>query len=141
LRNAASVEAAQMRPGQRYVRGLFAGGTFCYQSQAVFHDAGLVVYSNSPLAGMHALEDPRKSREHSLVDMGAEVFVEGRPHPMIDATLRRQRLQQEGADPSVAVILLDFILGAVSSDDPVGDLLPALRGVQNDARRRGDHLC
>ena len=124
VRKKAADEVARMKQGQRHVRGLFAGGTFCYQSQAIFHDAGLAVYSNAPLAGMRALDNPRESRGHSLVDMGAEVFVEGRPHPMIDATLRRQRLQQEGADPSVAVILLDFILGAVSSDDPVGDLLP-----------------
>ena len=73
--------------------------------------------------------------------MGAEVFVEGRPHPMIDATLRRQRLSQEGDDPAVAIILLDFILGAISSRDPVGDLLPTIRGVQDAARRRGNHLC
>ena len=141
LREMASAQVSQMRPGQRYVRGLFAGGTFCYQSQAIFHSAGIVVHSNSPLPGMLELADPRESRENSFVDMGAEVFVEGRPHPMIDATLRRQRLGQEGNDPTVAVILLDFILGAISSRDPVGDLLEVIRGVGDAARRRGDHLC
>ena len=89
LRKMAFAEVARMRPGQRYVRGLFAGGTFCYQSQAIFSQAGLTVHSNSALAGMSALENPRESREHSMVDMGAEVFVVGRPHPMIDATLRQ----------------------------------------------------
>ncbi len=73
--------------------------------------------------------------------MGAEIFVEGRPHPMIDATLRRKRLIQEGSDPTVAVILLDFILGAISSRDPVGDLLGAIRQSAEDARRRGGYLC
>ena len=137
----AAVQVGKMRPGQRWVRGLFAGGTFCYQSQVLFQRAGLVAWSNSPLAGMKELSDPRHSREHSLVDMGAEVFVEGRPHPMIDATLRKKRLLQEGEDPDVAIILLDFILGAISSRDPAGDLLDAIRGVQNAARHRGDHLC
>ena len=137
----ALAQISKMRPGQLYVRGLFAGGTFCYQSQAIFHKAGIIVHSNSPLPGMLELADPRESRENSLVDMGAEMFVEGRPHPMIDATLRRQRLAQEGNDPAVAVILLDFILGAISSQNPVGDLLEAIRGVQDAARRRGGHLC
>jgi len=137
----ASGQVSKMRPGQRYIRGLFAGGTFCYQSQAIFHKAGLVVHSNSPLPGMLDLADPRESRENTLIDMGAEEFVEGRPHPMIDATLRRQRLSLEGNDPAVALILLDFILGAISSRDPVGDLLESVRGVQEAARRRGDHLC
>ena len=141
LERLAAAEVAKMRPGQRYVRGLFAGGTFCYQSQAIFGIGGLVVHSNAPMAGMKELPDPRVSRESSFVDMGAELFVQGRPHPMIDATLRRRRLEEEGGDPSVAVILLDFILGAISSRDPVGDLLPAIRAVQESARRRGDHLC
>ena len=140
-RKMASPHIAQVKPGQRYLRGLFAGGTFCYQSQVILREAGLVLYSNSPLAGVRELVDPRVSRENSLVDMGAEVFVEGRPHPMIDATLRGQRLLQEGEDPSVALILLDFILGAVSSPDPVGDLREAIRGVQAAARRRGEHVC
>ena len=95
----------------------------------------------TPLFPECKLADPRKSRGNSLVDMGAEVFVEGRPHPMIDATLRRQRLAQEGDDPTVAIVLLDFILGAISSRDPVGDLLGAIRGVQDAARRKGNHLC
>jgi len=137
----AAAEVSKMRPGQRFVRGLFAGGTFCYQSQAIFNRAGLVVHSNSPLAGMKELADPTASVESSFVDMGAEVFVEGRPHPMIDATLRRRRLEEEGKDAAVAVILLDFILGAISSRDPVGDLVGTVRAVQEMAARRGDHLC
>jgi succinyl-CoA synthetase alpha subunit len=141
LAEMAAAVLTKMRPGQRFIRGLFAGGTFCYQTQAVFRKAGLVAHSNSPIPGMRELADPRKSRGNSLVDMGAEVFVEGRPHPMIDATLRRQRLTQEGDDPTVAIALLDFILGAISSRDPVGDLLGAIRGAQEAARRRGNHLC
>jgi hypothetical protein len=90
---------------------------------------------------MKELANPRASIESSFVDMGAEIFVDGRPHPMIDATLRRKRLEEEGEDPGVALILLDFILGAISSRDPVGDLGPAIRAVRESARRRGDHLC
>ena len=59
---------------------------------------------------------------------------------MIDASLRAKRLEQEGDDPTVALILLDFILGAISSRDPVGDLLGAVRTAQNAAQRRGGHL-
>jgi FdrA protein len=82
-----------------------------------------------------------ESRGHSLVDMGAEIFVEGRPHPMIDASLRCRRVTKEGDDPAVACLLLDFILGAISSEDPVGDVLPAVRAAQDSVRARGGHLC
>lgn len=141
LRDGALPHLARMRPEQRHIRGLFAGGTLCYQSQAIFLEAGLVVRSNAPLHGMRELTDPQVSRDDAFVDMGAEVFVQGRPHPMIDAGLRRSRLEQEGQDPTVALVLLDFILGAISSRDPVGDLLDAVRGAQAAARRRGGHLC
>ena len=141
MRRLARAQVSGMLAGQRHIRGLFSGGTLCYQAQAIFREAGLVVHSNAPLAGMRPLADPFVSVEDSLVDLGAEGFVEGRPHPMIDATLRRRRLAREGEDPGVAVVLLDFILGAISSRDPVGDLLPELRGAGEAARRRGGRLC
>ncbi len=141
MRALAAAEVARMKPSQRYLRGIFAGGTFCYQSQAVLGEAGLRLHSNSPLPGMRALRDPRESVEHSMVDMGAEIFVEGRPHPMIDAALRRERVAREGRDPAVALLLLDFILGAIASADPVGDLLEAINGAKSSALARGDHLC
>jgi FdrA protein len=141
LRAAAAAELAGLAPGQRFVRGLFSGGTLCYQAQAVFAQAGLPAHANAPLPGMGELPDPYRSLGHSFVDLGAELFVRGRPHPMIDATLRRRRLEQEGADPQVAVLLLDFVLGAVASRDPAGDLLDAVAAAREAARRRGGHLC
>jgi FdrA protein len=141
LRAAAAAQVGRMRPEQRHIRGLFSGGTLCYQAQAIFRRAGLAVRSNAPLEGMAELPDPHRSLGSAFVDLGAEIFVEGRPHPMIDATLRRKRLEQEGEDPGVAVVLLDFILGAIASPDPVGDLLGAVRSAQESARRRGGHLC
>jgi FdrA protein len=137
----AAAEVARMKPSQRYLRGVFAGGTFCYQSQAILSEAGLLLHSNSPLPAMRELDDPRESREHTMVDMGAEIFVEGRPHPMIDATLRRERVAREGRDPAVALLLLDFVLGAISSRNPVGDLLDAVNGAKSGALECGDHLC
>jgi hypothetical protein len=137
----AAAEVARMNRLQRYLRGLFAGGTFCYQSQAILSKAGLLLHSNSPLPGMRELDDPRVSQEHSMVDMGAEIFVEGRPHPMIDPTLRKERVACEGRDPAVALLLLDFILGAISSDNPVGDILDAISEAKSGALKRGGHLC
>ena len=141
MRRRALAQLQGMRPEQRHVRGLFAGGTLCYQSQAIFLKSGLIVHSNSPLPGMRELSSPEESRDDAFVDMGAESFVQGRPHPMIDASVRKKRLEQEGEDSTVALVLLDFILGAISSRDPVGDMLEAIRSAQDAARRRGGHLC
>lgn len=133
-------EQAGMRPEQKYIRGIFAGGTFCYQAQQVMRDAGLVVHSNMPLDGMLELADPSRSMAHTLVDMGAEMFTQGRPHPMIDATQRRERIVAEAQDPQVAVLLLDFVLGYNASPDPVGDLLEAIARAKLTAGQRGGFL-
>jgi FdrA protein len=125
---------------QRYVRGLFAGGTFCYQAQQVFQDAGLPVYSNSPIEGNQALPDPFQSSGHALIDMGADEFTAGRPHPMIDSRLRCERILSEAQDPQLAALLVDLILGYNASQDPVGELVPAIQEAQGRVKQKGGSL-
>jgi FdrA protein len=127
-------------PRQQYVRGLFAGGTFCYQTQQILRDANIAVNSNAPLHQRHKLADPDKSRQHTAVDMGDDYYTLGRPHPMIDATLRRKRILSEARDPEVAILLLDFILGYNVSRDPVGEVLDAIVEARKTAQKRGGHL-
>jgi succinyl-CoA synthetase alpha subunit len=127
-------------PEQRYLRGLFAGGTFCYQAQQVLQSAGFQVYSNAPLDPRYHLENPEESLEHTILDMGDDYFTQGKPHPMIDARERYRRILKEADDPEVAVLLLDFVLGEISSSDPVGDLIEAVRQAKGKAARRGGCL-
>lgn len=133
-------EQKQWRSKQKYLRGVFAGGTFCYQSQQILRDSGVVVHSNSPFDKKYLLEDPDRSINHSIVDLGDEFYTTGKPHPMIDGFLRSKRIQTESLDPEVAVIFLDFILGHNASADPVGELIEAIEGAQQTAKDRGDHL-
>ena len=133
-------ERAAMKAGQKYIRGIFAGGTFCYQAQQVLQDANIRVHSNAPLEGNWRMADPLHSLEHTLVDMGADEFTSGRPHPMIDSRLRRERILAEAQDPNVAVLLLDFVLGFNASPDPAGELAPAITEAKAEARKRGGSL-
>jgi succinyl-CoA synthetase alpha subunit len=139
---AAIVETERNRyaDSQRYVRGVFAGGTFCLQSQQVFFESEVPVHSNAPLQKELSLPDVNRGVQHSMVDMGADEFTVGRPHPMIDSTSRAERILSEAQDSEVAVLLLDFILGYGSSDDPVGELIPAISEAQNTVKGRGGHL-
>ena len=133
-------ETAHIKRGQRYVRGLFAGGTFCYQAQQILQDAGLVVHSNVPLPGNVRLDDANHSVAHTLVDMGSDEFTQGRPHPMIDSSLRRERILAEAQDPEVAILLLDFILGYNAAPDPAGELAEAIGKARALAVQRGRYL-
>ncbi|MBM4340008.1 MAG: acyl-CoA synthetase FdrA [Deltaproteobacteria bacterium] len=128
------------RQEQKFIRGIFAGGTFCYQAQQILRDAGISVYSNVPLHGNPKLPDPLHSIEHTLVDMGADEFTFGRPHPMIDSGLRYERILAEAKNPQVSILLLDFILGLNASPDPAGELLPAIVEAKHEAKKHGESL-
>ena len=58
--------------------------------------------------------------------MGDDGFTQGRPHPMIDPGLRDERLAQEAADPTTAVLLVDVVLGYGSTMDPLSGLVGVL---------------
>jgi len=125
---------------QRYVRGLFAGGTFCYQAQHILLGAGIPLYSNEPLKGASVLTKPDQSIGNTFVDMGDEYYTRGKPHPMIDGTMRSRRIAHETDDPQVAILLLDFILGFNASNDPVGEAINAILDAKQKAKIRKQHL-
>ena len=133
-------EKQDWSPGQKYLRGILAGGTFCYQTQQILHAAGLTIYSNSPFDPKYRLANPDLSIEHTIVDMGDDIYTVGKPHPMIDGTLRKRRILAESRDPRVAVLYLDFILGYNASMDPVGELLDAILEAKRISGQRGGAL-
>ncbi len=125
----------RFEPQQRYLRGLFSGGTFCTEAQLIWRRLGVASWSNVPLDKSLRLQDARRSREHTAVDLGEDEFTLGRPHPMIDYGLRIERLLSEARDPATAVILLDVVLGFGSHPDPAAALVPALREARRVAGR------
>ena len=123
LAEQAKMLKSKLNVNQRYLRGLFSGGTLCYEAQVIWKDMlDSPVYSNAPLPGGKALPDSTKSYQHTTVDLGEEEFTVGRPHPMIDNDLRIRRLMQEARDPEVAVIMLDVVLGYGAHPDPASEL-------------------
>jgi FdrA protein len=123
LQSQAEELKTQLTAGQKYLRGLFSGGTLCYEAQVIWREMlEASVYSNAPLPGEPQLEDSTKSQQHTTVDLGEEEFTVGRPHPMIDNDLRIRRLLQEASDPEVAVIILDVVIGYGAHPDPASEL-------------------
>ncbi|MFH0878690.1 MAG: acyl-CoA synthetase FdrA [Lentisphaerota bacterium] len=119
--------AATRGKGQRYIRALFSGGTFCAEAQIIFSKLIKEVSSNAPAAGALKLEDSLRSVKHTVVDLGEDEFTVGRPHPMIDFSLRNKRILAESEDPETAVILLDVVLGYGSHPDPAAELFEVVQ--------------
>ena len=141
LSDQAKQHKGKLHPDQRYLRGLFSGGTLCYEAQVIWRDMlSEPVYSNAPLPGEAALTDSSQSQGHTAVDLGEEEFTIGRPHPMIDNDLRVRRLLQEAVDPQVGVIMLDVVLGFGAHPDPASELVPAIQGTRQLAGAAGRDL-
>ncbi|MFC2048728.1 acyl-CoA synthetase FdrA [Elusimicrobiota bacterium] len=117
---------------RRYIRGLYSGGTLCDESLDILKDSLITTYSNAGKDDEHRLDDLNKSIEHTLIDMGEDEFTRGRPHPMIDLSLRNKRILQEAADPEVGVILFDLVLGYGSHPNPAGDMNDTLAKIPDD---------
>ncbi|RPH56508.1 acyl-CoA synthetase FdrA [bacterium] len=123
--------------GQRWVRGLFSGGTLALEVLRTLPALVSPVFSNLSYPGVHPLPDSAHSQGHTILDLGADEYTVGRLHPMIDFDLRLRRLKQEAADPEVALLLLDVVLGDGAHADPAGELAPAIERAKADAKAAG----
>lgn len=133
-------EIQKLNTGQKYIRGLYTGGTLCYEAIIILKEILGDIHSNAPLKRTLKLTDPWTSYGNTIVDLGSEEFVEGRLHPMIDPTIRNQRIIQEAKDPTVAVLLLDIIIGYGAHPDPAGALIESIITAKNLAKKHERYL-
>jgi FdrA protein len=120
----------RLAPERSLVRGLFSGGTLCYESLVILGRTLGEVRSNTPLRPEWGLPAPPDS--HQCLDLGEEEYTRGRPHPMIDPEARIELLHEHAADPHVAAIIVDVVLGYGAHRDPAGLLGPACESVMAD---------
>ncbi|MFN0027287.1 MAG: acyl-CoA synthetase FdrA [Acidimicrobiales bacterium] len=149
--SAAALTAAidALHQDQQAIRGIFCGGTFCYEAQVLCQRQGLSGGSNTPIAGNTKLHNNAEDAgsTHTFIDMGDDQFTQGRPHPMIDPSLRDERVAHEAANPGTAVLLVDVVLGLGSAADPTSGLIQALNRGRHDAAGPGRqpiviaHVC
>ena len=126
-----------------YLRGLFCGGTLADEAMIIASSASQrlgPIRSNIPLSPGLALGPDLRSPSHVVIDFGDDGLTRGRPHPMIDPSLRLDRIAVEGDDPSCAVLLLDLILGFGSHPDPAGELAAAITSARAAATAGGRRL-
>jgi hypothetical protein len=136
-------QASNLLPAtRRAIRGVFAGGTFCYEGQLLCQQRGFTAASNTPVKGNTRLDNIWHSQGHTLIDMGDDDFTRGRPHPMIDPTLRNQRIVEELNDPNTAVVLFDLVLGYGAASEPALPLIELLKQNQhNNGPLLIAHVC
>jgi len=125
---------------QRAVRGLFCGGTLCQEAYHVLRRAGVRARTNAVDRSDARIEPGDPEDGHVLWDLGDDAFTVGRPHPMIEPALRDERVAAAADDPSVAVLLVDLVLGYGAHPDPASSLAQAAGVARARAAAHGRDL-
>ena len=132
------VDAAQPVAGK--LRGLFCGGTLADEAMFIAEETLGGIRSNLISDPALAVAADAASEGHVVIDFGDDEMTRGRPHPMIDPSLRLERIRTEGRDPSCGVLLLDLLLGYGAHPDPATDHAEAIRDARAAAAADGREL-
>lgn len=127
-------------PSQKYVRGLFSGGTLADEAANILSQNLSPVYSNQSFGNIEKMPDPFQSLGHCLIDLGDDLFTKGKPHPMIDLNDRAERIVREAKKLEAKVLLIDVVLGYGSHDDPAGELAQAIKEAKGIIKNAGGYL-
>ncbi|MGN0164709.1 MAG: acyl-CoA synthetase FdrA [Lachnospiraceae bacterium] len=122
------------------IRGLYCGGTLCSEAYYYLRNRLEHVHSNVAKKEEEQLRDVFVNEGHTLLDLGDDVFTNGRPHPMIDPTIRLDRILESCEESDTGVILLDFELGYGSHEDPVGATIAVIKDGMEIAKKKGNDL-
>ncbi len=140
LEKTITLPEVQYAPEQRFIRGYFCGGTLCQEAWKILARRGLDVRSNVATDPTQKIDPKEETEGHLLWDLGDDAFTLGKPHPMIEPSLRDERVLAAVQDPTVAVILVDLVLGYGAHPDPGASLAAAATGAIEIARSRGGDL-
>lgn len=127
----ASAISARMQPGRRWLRALYSGGTLCAEAQVLMQNHGLDICSNAPVPGVSSVRSS-DADVHMLLDLGADEYTIGRPHPMIEPAVRNDVLAQQLDRSDIGVVLLDVVLGYGAHTDPAGAVAVTLHAKGNE---------
>jgi FdrA protein len=126
--------------GPPYLAGLFSGGTLCDEALHIWGERLGPVYSNIPLKPLWRWREDLKGQGHYTLDLGADEYTRGRPHPMIDPEARLKYLRAAASDPRTGVILLDIVLGYCAHPDPAAIYAPLIQETLQQASEAGRQL-
>lgn len=112
--------AKKLSPEQRYAKGLFCGGTLCSEAEYVFNNY-LVDSSNGKAL------DETLTKGHTFLDLGDDKYTMGKPHPMIDPTIRNEKIVEKAKNKETAAIILDFVIGYGAHKDPANVALKSIQ--------------
>jgi len=129
------VPTVELKPEQKTIKALYSGGTLGYEAATLI--ARGLNYDNS---GAHEEGYLLSTDGFEVIDLGDDIYTQGKPHPMIDPDTRIQYFQKAAQDESTAVILFDVVLGYGSHEDMAGALIPGIEKIQKEVQAKGKNI-
>lgn len=116
------------------VKGLYSGGTLAAE-------AGMMISESLELGGLIKKDGYiLQAGGYEIIDLGDDVYTQGKPHPMIDPEVRIRKMREYAAQPDTGVILLDCVLGYGCHPDMAGALAPVIEETIAQAEKEGRKL-
>ena len=131
---------SQRAPAGARVVGLYCGGTLCQETWNILHEAGFDVRSNVAGDAAKKIHPEDQEAGHVVWDLGDDAFTVGKPHPMIEPSLRDERVAEAGEDPTIGIVLADCVIGYGAHENPAGSLADAATRAFDCARKDGRNL-
>lgn len=117
---------------KKTIKAYYSGGTLAGEAAMLIKDALKLAIPPEKAEGFML-----KTGGHIVVDLGDDVYTQGKPHPMIDPAKRIECMREALDDETTGVILLDIMLGYGSHEDMAGALLPAITELRDKAESEG----
>ena len=136
----AAAESARMSPQQQRLVGLFGGGTLAQEAWRLLNGGEEKVYSNVALDKALKIRGDEPVNGHILIDLGDDIFTQGRPHPMIEPSLRDEHVYALSNDDNIAMLLVDLVLGYGAHPNPASSLAATITQVKKTFAERGSYL-
>uniref|UniRef100_UPI00258D03E8 acyl-CoA synthetase FdrA n=1 Tax=uncultured Enterococcus sp. TaxID=167972 RepID=UPI00258D03E8 len=87
-------------PEGKVIKGLYSGGTLAAE-------AGMLISEALGLEGLVKEEGYiLKSQGYDIIDLGDDIYTQGKPHPMIDPEVRVKKIKEYAQDASTGILLV-----------------------------------
>ncbi len=127
-------EVETVLAADKTVKGLYSGGTLAAEASMLITEA--LDLGNSVKKEGYVLN----ADGYEVMDLGDDIYTQGKPHPMIDPEVRINKIKECAKDANTGVILFDCVLGYGSHPDMAGALSGAIKEVMQEAKETGRSL-
>ena len=113
------------------VVGLYSGGTLAGEAAMMITEA---------LELGHIIKEDGYMLRHGgydVIDLGDDVYTQGRPHPMIDPEVRIRMMRDYASKETTGVIVFDCVLGYGCHPDMAAELAPVISECIASAKAEG----